>query len=227
MDFLLRAKHWQICLAIIAGPLLVQLIIPIMLGAEPAWQADMSSGEVTSTPPDFGGFLADYSGLIGLSVALLLLSVLTQWCWMWAVGNRLHPRLPAGTQGLNLRTFQIAMILPWVFVIIIGLVSFNFVSSIIDTGPDFGNTGFDPSTFFAFFFSIMGLSLLLVAATVYLYYFLGKTIRSVELGQPARGSQYVGYSLLIYVLIIGVFVLQPKINAIVNGQVGVGDDFLV
>lgn len=211
----LRARHWQIFIAIAAGPLLAQFL-PVFISDNyiaPATNYD-PTGDVTVPLPDFPGFLVEYGWVIALFGFLLLLSALVTWLWVWSVGTGLHHRLPAGTRGLNLRTFKIVMIVPWLLSILGGFITYRFVATALADG--FGDP--DPSAIISFVLGIFGIGLIFLAAAVYTWYFIGKTIRSVELGQPARGSQYVGYSLLVYVLIIGIFILQPTINRIVSGE---------
>ena len=53
---------------------------------------------------------------------------------------------------------------------------------------------------------------------IYILYFTAKTFRSAELQREAHFSDYIGEFFLLWFHFIGVWVIQPRINAIVDGR---------
>ena len=65
------------------------------------------------------------------------------------------------------------------------------------------------------FILIFPLHLLSMACNFYCIYFVARTFKAVEL-QKTETHQYILELLLVWLLLVGLWILQPKINAIVE-----------
>ena len=53
----------------------------------------------------------------------------------------------------------------------------------------------------------------------YLLYFCSKTIKSIELKREALFGDYIGEFLLLWFFVIGIWIIQPKINKMVDKNI--------
>ena len=71
-------------------------------------------------------------------------------------------------------------------------------------------------TFAGMFFVIFPLHMFAMFAIFYCLYFVAKTYKTVELQRTVTFSDYAGEFFLFWFFPIGIWVIQPKINAMVN-----------
>ncbi|NJC25367.1 hypothetical protein [Neolewinella antarctica] len=208
----LRAKPWM---------LFIPLFLPYVYQgvARGAWMDGLNAvitldGKVGTTRAveDMMGGLARFVSLYAIIYAVALLVTLG---WQWSVVKRLHGSLPPGT-GLKRKNFAVAVGLYLVAATVMTYLFtqvYSVVYSLYRWGAMESDELNESFTGFTSWFGVAFLcGILMFGLTIYLNYFVGKLIRSVELGKPARGSDYLGYSLLSYFLVIGVWILQPKVQ---------------
>lgn len=174
-----------------------------------------TGGDMDFTFPD----LYDYSMYFYGYLALLVIGGLTQIGWLWTIGNDLHDRVPSGF-NFKLSTFRVTIAIATFSLIGIAVafyLGFDFLAENLpdwtENGPPSEEEGMDLLTsalkYFGLFF-LMGM--IAFGCHVYNAIFVGKTLRSIELNKPAKGGDVAGYAILSYFLIIGIWILQPKVN---------------
>ncbi len=223
IEFFHRAKHWMLFIPLLV-PTLVQLFLQsAYLGAISRYQVEMleNRDNVDAVIPD----LHAYAGQVNLYLLVMAASFTVMLVWYFAVGDGLRHYLPEGT-GLKPQRMRIALVLLGVLMLVFLGTIHQVYGWVADTFSGFDMDseqtppGFDPDTFFTTFMTWFGATMLffLLYALAYIYcaYYAGKTLKSIELGRPARGSEVVGYAVLSAFLVIGVWILQPKINRLVE-----------
>ncbi len=216
-DFFLRSKHWMLFIPI-ALPTLVSYIFQGMyMDQIQQFSNEMqtSGGEVDFSFPD----LTQYSIYLYGYILLMLVGGLTQIGWLWTIGNDLNDRVPAGF-NLKLSTFKKTIAVSTIFLVGICIALYLGFSYLAENLPGWTENG-PPNdengrTFFIGFLKIFGIAfiggIIAFGCQVYNVVFVGKTLRSIELNKPAQGGDIAGYALLSYFLIIGIWLLQPKVN---------------
>lgn len=118
--------------------------------------------------------------------------------WIWAIANVLHPKLPGGI-GLSNWKFRMSLLLAvMIFAWLEGTLIFK--------------TGEVPP------------SVLIVAILIYLALMVisvlhaAKTFKSVELKKRVTFAVYIGEAFLIWLSPIGIWLLQPRLNALVRSE---------
>ena len=202
-DIFLKAKHWQFFLISYAIPMVVQIII-------------MKQVIIQENPDPFQLFQQLWwMPLFGVLFMFVLLG------WQWAVVIGLNEKIrPELRFGLN--RFKIFFILPLIYMLLMILGVSYLISEIIpplindEVVPDVSSLGFwiaviIPLHFFAIF------------CMFHTMYFVAKTIKTAELKRKVTFSDFVSEFFLIWFFPIGIWVLQPRINQLVDGE----EDLLV
>ncbi len=135
----------------------------------------------------------------------MLLYVIIFFGWFWSIGVGLHKFLPEN-HNLNLNKFKIFFFIPLAYIIIL-MFSMMYLGLFEQFPP--------PD-------DMIGISLILILpfhlfsafCMFYMLYFCAKTIKSIELNREVEFSDYAGEFFLIWFYIIGIWILQPKINKI-------------
>lgn len=215
-DFFLKAKHWMLFIPIALPTLLSYFGQAVFSTEMQQWTNEMQSsgGEMDFTPPD----LSDYSSYVYGYLLLLLVSGIVQLGWQWTMGNDLQDRVPEGTK-LNQSAFQVTLAVSGLFLLLTCFAffwGFDFVASNLSDWVD-NPPGDEEGKALAFGFLkwfglFMAFGLIAFGCQIYNVIHVGKTLKSIELGRPARGGEFAGYAILSYLLIIGVWILQPKVN---------------
>ncbi|MCU7551179.1 hypothetical protein OCK74_18810 [Chitinophagaceae bacterium LB-8] len=210
MTKLLQLKHWQIFLLLIGLPILYQKI-------------SISFFLFTNNPTVV---LVSYGVLI-----FLLLGIVTS--WFYAAATNLYNRFPENVE-MNLARFKLFLFIPIVYVLIIyttvlGLVMFYGTGErLLETVPI--STKFIQSNLGFIFILALLLSLLQLGAlvcTFYCVHFTAKALKSVELGRKATFSDYSMEFFLILFFPVGIWLIQPRINALFTNNSETTDDIVL
>ena len=129
--------------------------------------------------------------------------------WIWAISTSLNSKLPGGV-SLNSKRFQILFLIPILYLAAI-LIWTSFAFSRGMTEQE--NT--NPGTIAAI---IVPFHLLSMGIIIWGIRFAAKTLKSVELGRMAKFGDYVGEFFLIWFSIIGYWILQPRLNKLVEQE---------
>ncbi|WP_020569710.1 hypothetical protein [Neolewinella persica] len=220
-DFFLRSKHWLLFIPI-ALPTILSYVFQGIYGAElQEWSAEMqvNGPDMDFTPPN----LHDYSVYLYGYILVMLLSGLTQLGWLWTMGNDLHDRVADGF-NLKPKTFQITIAISGLFLLLTAFSlhqTFNWIADSLpgwveNGGPDDEDPMALIKTAFTYFAGFMLFGLITFGCQIYNVIYVGKTLKSIELGRPAKGGEFAGYAILSYLLIIGIWIMQPKVNRLIE-----------
>jgi hypothetical protein len=129
--------------------------------------------------------------------------------WIYAIGTVLHQKLP-GNVNLNLTSFKIFLLIPVAYILII--ISVLIFGSEISLEAD--------SPWQTISWILIPVVLIVHFASMVLIFlslrFGAKVFRSVELGRLARFSDYGAEFFLIWFSPIGIWILQPRLNKLVD-----------
>lgn len=113
--------------------------------------------------------------------------------WIWSIGTKLY-RNPEPENKLKLYLFKVSILFPLIYCIygIYRMISIGDV--------------------------IMPMHFAAMLSTLYAMIFAAKTIKSAELNENATVSKYLGDFFLIWFFPIGIWILQPRIQKIIDKQ---------
>lgn len=111
--------------------------------------------------------------------------------WLWSIGTKLQNNAQERS-GLKLLLFKISILYP--------ITYFVFAIFNLHSGGDF----------------IMPLHFSAMISTLYAILFSAKTLKSAELNREAFISDYLGDFFLLWFFPIGIWIIQPKINKMVE-----------
>jgi hypothetical protein len=138
---------------------------------------------------------------------VMLLFTVGTFGWMWAIGTEAHKRLPADV-SMNLTMFRIFLIVPVLYILVIILA--------MQTEVFFGNEGEGMSAGLTIVPVLLVVHLLSMVFIFLALRFAAKALKSAELGRLAKFGDYAGEFFMIWFSIIGMWVLQPKLNKMVK-----------
>ena len=155
------------------------------------------------------------NSMIGIffTMAFGLLGMAVFFTWLWSVGHFLHSILPEQVQ-MSLSRFRAFLIFPVVYMALFILIFFFGIGQI---GILQSNT-----TVTSFVGIIVPLHLFAMFCIFYSFYFIAKALKSIELDRTATFSDYAGEFFLIWFYFIGIWILQPRINALADHSPGHG-----
>ncbi|WP_268122111.1 hypothetical protein [Roseivirga pacifica] len=195
----LNAKHWQLFTLMIGLPIIVQFGSMIAMFA--------SAVNATNEPPLF--VMPAYIILI---IVVSILSGATTFGWVWSIGSGLQEKIPNGItmKFKKFKTFYL-IAMGYMLLIVLSLLIFIPISMQPDFVPSAAITGillllFIPLHFLAIFGIFYGL------------YFAAKTLKTIELNKEVEFSEFIGEFLMLWFSFIGVWIIQPKINKLVNQE---------
>lgn len=129
--------------------------------------------------------------------------------WIFAMGINLHKRLPVGI-SMSVSTFKLAIAFPLVYFVLLG-ITFAAVPGIIPQG---GKPAVDVGVFVGSFAVIFLMHIASMVCMVYILYFAAKALKTVEWQKPVTFSDFAGEFFLIWFFPLGIWFLQPRINAL-------------
>lgn len=185
---ILKAKHWQMFILIYGFPGSYILIVGMM--------------QELGIDPKFNLFVFPI---------LLLFSIIPLFLMFWSIGIKLNKKAPSHVK-INLKKFKIAFFVPLIY--ILTLISYLLFSLFYNNILNEINLGVILKIIL--FGMILIFAFLSIYSMFYMFYFCAKTIRSIELKREAVFSEFNGEFLLFWFYIVGVWILQPKLNDIVN-----------
>lgn len=197
----LKAKHWQLFLLTFGIPMIFQFI---MMGA-------MLTNFGSSTRPD-PSFMVNYFRLFPI---LMIIFMGVFFGWFWAIAIGLQKKVPKGVK-MKTKKFKIFFFIPMTYILLISLgigTAMSGLTERIEVGdqPDVGLIG-----------GLMGiifpLHLFSMFCIFYSLYFVAKTFKTVELQRETTFSDFAGEFFMIWFYPIGVWIIQPKVNKMVESD---------
>jgi len=126
--------------------------------------------------------------------------------WLWAIAINLQEKLPEDLK-LKANIFKTFLLIPTIYFVIFFVFLDSIMSGAIENG-----TGLDP----AIFALIVPFHLFAMFCIFYCLYFVSKTFKTVELQRKVTFSEFAGEFFMLLFFPVGIWILQPKINKMVE-----------
>lgn len=196
MNIFLRAKHWQIFLVTFGLPFLFQIIMV----------STIFSNIIGNRKPD-PTIIFGYFKFFPI-IMLLFMGGLFGWFWSVAIG--LQKFIPENIP-MKVNRFKIFFFIPLIYIVcLMAFMGMAFNSNIWQ-----GN-GQPPFWFFGVFAVIFPVHLFSMFCIFYCLYFVAKTIKTAELQREVSFSDFLGEFFLAWFHFIGIWILQPRINKLIQ-----------
>ena len=190
IDRFLKAKHWQIFLLLFAVPFIFQLILLFKLF--------FSGFGGSGSDSEIFDFIKVFPWLMGYFVIVFF-------GWFWSLAMGLQRFIPKELQ-LNTDRFKIFFFFPLIYIV---LFVFFFTGAIL-VEPSGA-----PALSFLFIFPF---HLFAMFCMFYMIYFIAKSLRTAELQRKVTTGDYIGEFFLLWIYIAGIWVIQPRVNKLVDPE---------
>ena len=192
----LKAKHWQLFLLTFGIPMIFQFIMMRILFSK------IGSGN----NPD-PTFMFSYIKFFPIMM-IIFMGVFFGWFWSVAVG--LQSKVPKEVK-MKVKKFKIFFFTPMIYMLFIFLFMGIQINGLItnETEPSIGLIG-------GLIAIIVPLHLFSIFCTFYSLYFVAKTFKTVELQREVKFSDFAGEFFTIWFYPIGIWIIQPKINKMIE-----------
>jgi len=189
MNLFLRAKHWQVFLVTFGIPFVLQMTLVVTIVYNIIQNHDPS-------------LILGYLKFLPFVVILCSGGL---YFWQWSVAIGLQKKIPGGV-NMKVTQFKIFFFIPMVYLVLFSV----FISSMFNS--DILHGGQPNLQIFYLFPIIFPLHLFSMFCLFYCIYFVAKTIKTVELQREVIFSDFVAEFFLVWFHFIGVWILQPRIN---------------
>ncbi len=183
----LKAKHWQIFVITFGLPLLLQITLMPMTNS-------VNNPEI----------------MMKIMPIIMIIFFVGFFGWFWSIAIGLQSKVPSGIK-MKVRKFKILLFIPMIYIpLVFGLMDFVFDGSM--------QTVQEPSgVMIGVILSIIfPLHLLSMFGIFYSLYFVAKTFKTVELQREVSFSDFAGEFFMIWFFPIGIWVIQPKVNKMIE-----------
>lgn len=196
----LNAKHWQMFVLTIGLPIFFQATIMVFMLLNFSIQEELDPF-----------MMLNYMKFIPIIMGVLLFSLFG---WYWSVAIGLQKKIPANVP-MKVRRFKVLFFFPIAYMLILLIflgVSMDFIFE-LDSNPD---SVPDIGLIIAMFVIVLPLHLFSIYCTFYSVYFVAKTIKTVALQREVKFGEFIGEFFMIWFYPIGIWMIQPKINEMVE-----------
>lgn len=121
--------------------------------------------------------------------------------WFYALGTNLHKKLP-NFEAMNLTKFKIFLFIPVAYLLFQSVFMFGKISAI--------SSGVQLNA--AILALIIPLHLFSIFGVFYCFYFIAKTLKTIEWQKTVTFSDFAGEFFLIWFFPFGIWIIQPRIN---------------
>ncbi len=194
VSLFLKAKHWQLFILMFGVPIMAQFI----------FMGSILVNLSTTNPPD-PKVMLDYFNYFPL---LMILFVGVFFGWFWSLTIGLQRKIPFELQK-GLTRFKVFFFIPLVYIIVISFLVGSILKPVEEpTGP--GGLGWAVVIISV----ILPLHLLSMFSIFHTLYYTAKTIKIAELQRKVTFSDFIGEFFLLWFYLVGVWIIQPKVNEI-------------
>lgn len=148
---------------------------------------------------------------------MMILMSLVIYGWIWSIVNALYDKLPPFAD-INLRKFNLIFGFAFTYVISLSILLSWYFSN-LDFLTIFEKPDANPAVLIAFLLAFVVVHLLALVAIFYSIYIAAKTVKTLELQRKVSFSDFVAEFFLIWFFPVGIWILQPKLNRYVNGEI--------
>ena len=196
-NLFLRAKHWQLFSMLIGLPVLGYMIMFALLFSYATTTNDLDDTTLKSFT------------VIIPAIVILVMSILFGWFWSIAIG--LQSKIPA-TVKMKVNKFKVFFFIPIVYIFSVLVFMTLFGLSDFELNSDFNSVL--PVGLLAIMLPLHFLSMF---GIFYSLYFVAKTYKTAELQREVSFSDFAGEFFMIWFYFVGIWIIQPKINEMVEG----------
>jgi hypothetical protein len=196
----LRAKHWHLFSLMFGLPMVFQFI---MMGTVFATLSNRTEPN-PSTMFSFFGFFP----------VLMIIVVGTFFGWFWSIAIGLQNKIPANVK-MKTGKFKVFFFIPITYMLLISIgigTAMMGLPGMVESGEE-PNVGLIAGSMAI----ILPLHLFSMFCIFYCLYFVSKTFKTVELQRETTFSDFAGEFFLMWFYPIGIWIVQPKINKMVDG----------
>ncbi len=184
----LRAKHWHIFTIAFALPFVLQmLLVPLVM--------------------------LEHSPMIIFQIMPVSMSLLIvgYFGWFWSIAVGLQSKVPAGIK-MKVNRFRLFFFIPLVYLVLFLLFIAYGLGGFVESGqePSASAIGIIIGV-------VLPIHFFVIFCLFYCLYFVAKTFKTVELQREVTFSDFAGEFFLFWFYPVGVWIVQPKINKMVEG----------
>ena len=195
-DIFLKAKHWQIFLLTFGLPLIYQF----------TWFGSMMFHLATQSDPD-PMVMFSYVKFFPLFMVLFMFVFFG---WLWSIAIGLQKKVPENVT-MKVKKFKVFFFFPLIYFLLF-LTAFTatvsgFISPDLEQGIGF---------FGGIFAVVVPLHLFSMFCIFYSLYFVSKTFKTVELQKEVKFADFAGEFFMIWFYPVGIWIIQPKINKMIE-----------
>lgn len=192
----LKAKHWQLFLLTFGIPMIFQFV---MIGS-------MISNIGNESNPD-PTLMFNYMKFFPIMM-IIFMGVFFGWFWAVAIG--LQKKVPENIK-MKVKKFKIFFFIPMAYILFISIFMGGAMNGLMESGtpPSNGVIG-------GLVGIIFPLHLFSMFCIFYSLYFVAKTYKTVELQKEVKFSDFAGEFFLIWFYPVGIWIVQPKINKMIE-----------
>lgn len=196
MNIFLKAKHWQLFILTFGLPMIFQVFV----------MSSMILGIENQTEPEVTSMLS----FMAFFPLVMLVFVIVYYGWFWSVAIALQNKLPEDV-SMKVKKFKIFFFIPFIYILLLILIIAVAISGLF---PSYINQDFN--IIISIIAAIIPLHLFSMFCILYSMYFVAKTIKTVELQKEVKFEDFVGEFFMIWFYPVGVWILQPKINKMIE-----------
>lgn len=201
MKKLLALKHWQLFILLFVVPLIAQIVLMSYIFSQ------MMAQGIPFPEKGPAGVFGFFPDVVGVVFVVLGIVMLLHFSWQYTLGSNLHKKLPTGV-NMNLWLFKTSLIIPFVYIVVLSFFMYDIFTDIqANVLPNF-----------YWFVLIIPMHLFSMFCMFYGLYFNAKSLKAVELQRPVTTNDYLGEFFLFWFFIVGVWILQPRINKLFEGE---------
>lgn len=199
INFFHKLKHWQLFLLLFVLPVVLQLLIVFT----------MLPSFLNSSADEFAIF-----GVFKYFFIITFISIFGLFGWIWSIVIGLNSKVPTQVD-MKLKRFKLFFFIPLFYLVLLSLFMSFFLPDFI-VNLEMSNSPPDPRMMFGSMALIMPFHFLSIFSIFYCYYVAAKTLKSIEFQREAKFDEFIGEFVLLWINFVGVWILQPKINAMVE-----------
>ncbi|MBB4035222.1 hypothetical protein GGR21_001111 [Dysgonomonas hofstadii] len=196
MKFLLKIKHWQLFCMLYIMPFIIYICLIVY-----SVIANINTDAIFITIPV-------------IFLVYFILYILFYFGWYYALGTNLYKKLPENV-NMSIHKFKIFLFIPTIYIssifILLSIMFYN-INNIQEMNEMM--LGIFPIIFLI----VLPLHLFSMFCVFYCMYFISKALKSIEINNTAITEDYIGYFLMFWFIIIGIWFIQPKINRIFENE---------
>ena len=196
IDKFLKAKHWQLFLLVFGLPLICQIILMGLMISNIKAEGNFNPSLMIPVFKVFPLLMILFSGVL--------------FGWLWSIAIGLQSKIPENIT-MKVRKFKVLFFIPMVYILFISIFMSVTFSGIITTDEE-PSTGLIGSLFGL----IVPLHIFSMFCIFYTLYFVAKTIKTVEFQREVGFSDFAGDFFLLWFYFVGIWIIQPKINKMVE-----------